>query len=339
MPATLVHALPLADRIIVLRNSGTIEQGGTFAELRAMDGYVKKLVLDAASLTTKDVAEETLVSPERRPETKTRSAAADPRKRKGDITSHLFYFKSIPASHSLAFIALCIINTIIGCLPQIWLRIWTEHGTGGDDRASYFGVYMAFTLGQVLVIGIAVWWFMVVCIPRSATHFHWLLAKTTFGAPLTWFSATDTGDLLNRFSQDMTLVDQQMPMAFFEMTISSLGTVATTALIASGAQYVGAVIPLCAACLYLLQMYYLRMSRQLRLLDLEAKTPLYTHFTETMAGVVTIRAFGWKQAFVAENLKALDFSQLPYYMLYCIQRWLGVVLDLFVAGVAVLLVS
>jgi ATP-binding cassette subfamily C (CFTR/MRP) protein 1 len=80
-------------------------------------------------------------------------------------------------------------------------------------------------------------------------------------------------------------------------------------------------------------------SRQLRHLDLEAKSPLYTHFTETLSGVVTIRAFGWKPAFLQENLRLLDFSQKPYYLLFCIQRWLGVVMDLFVAGIAILLVS
>lgn len=79
-------------------------------------------------------------------------------------------------------------------------------------------------------------------------------------------------------------------------------------------------------------------SRQLRHLDLEAKSPLYTQFSETLNGVVTIRAFGWETAFTDENLRLLDLSQKPYYLLFCIQRWLGVVMDLFVAGIAVVLV-
>jgi hypothetical protein len=31
---------------------------------------------------------------------------------------------------------------------------------------------------------------------------------------------------------------------------------------------------------------------------------------------------------------ALDASQRPSYLLYCIQRWIGLVLDLIVAGIA-----
>lgn len=91
--------------------------------------------------------------------------------------------------------------------------------------------------------------------------------------------------------------------------------------------------------LYLLQKFYLRTSRQLRYLDLEAKSPLYTHFTETLAGGVTIRAFGWEACFIEESHRRLDASQRPFYLLFCIQRWLNLVLDFAVAGIAVVLVS
>lgn len=77
----------------------------------------------------------------------------------------------------------------------------------------------------------------------------------------------------------------------------------------------------------------------MRLLDLETKSPLYTHFTETLSGLTSIRAFGWQSKFNEENLARLDASQKPYYLLFCIQRWLNLVLDLFVAGIAVVLVA
>lgn len=112
-----------------------------------------------------------------------------------------------------------------------------------------------------------------------------------------------------------------------------------TAIIASGATYVAAIIPLCILAIYLIQGYYLRTSRQMRYLDLETKTPLYRLFTETAAGIITVRAFGWVEYLKRENLRHLDRSQKPYYMMYCIQRWLNVVMDLFVAGVAIILVG
>jgi len=88
-----------------------------------------------------------------------------------------------------------------------------------------------------------------------------------------------------------------------------------------------------------IQKYYLRTSRQIRLLDLQAKAPLYSHFIESLSGLVTIRAFGWSDDFVEQNLVLLDNSQKPYYLLFCIQMWLSLVLDLVVAVLAVILIA
>ncbi len=54
---------------------------------------------------------------------------------------------------------------------------------------------------------------------------------------------------------------------------------------------------------------------------------------------MTIRAFGWTEAYKSKNLRLLDSSQKPYYLLLCIQRWLTLVLDLTVAGLAILLIT
>ncbi|EHK99656.1 putative Metal resistance protein YCF1 [Glarea lozoyensis 74030] len=66
--------------------------------------------------------------------------------------------------------------------------------------------------------------------------------------------------------------------------------------------------------------FYLRTSRQLRLLDLEAKSPLYTQFMESLSGLATIRAFGWRNALEKHNSEMLDQSQKPFYLLFAVQR-------------------
>jgi ATP-binding cassette, subfamily C (CFTR/MRP), member 1 len=110
-------------------------------------------------------------------------------------------------------------------------------------------------------------------------------------------------------------------------------------LICLGTSYIAATIPGTMFVLYWVQKYYLRTSRQMRLLDLENKSPLYQQFTETIEGIETIRAFGWQEFSDREALKRLSTSQRPYYLLYMIQRWLNLVLDSLVASLAILLVA
>ncbi|KAK8068846.1 ABC multidrug transporter [Apiospora phragmitis] len=53
-------------------------------------------------------------------------------------------------------------------------------------------------------------------------------------------------------------------------------------------------------------------------LYLEAKSPLYTYFTEILEGLTTIRDFQWQAHSINVNLKCLDNSQKPYYLMFCI---------------------
>jgi ATP-binding cassette subfamily C (CFTR/MRP) protein 1 len=77
-----------------------------------------------------------------------------------------------------------------------------------------------------------------------------------------------------------------------------------------------------------LQKFYVRTSRQIRLFDLETKSPLFTQFLDLIQGLSTVRAFAWGPRFTERYLDLLDASQRPFYLLFCIQRWLGLVLDL-----------
>ncbi|PMB63483.1 Canalicular multispecific organic anion transporter 2 [Beauveria bassiana] len=79
--------------------------------------------------------------------------------------------------------------------------------------------------------------------------------------------------------------------------------------------------------LYVIQLFYLRTSRQLRLLELESSERLFTHFTETSKGIQHIRSFGWRDEYTNQLFKILNDSQKPYYLLFCVQRWLSLALD------------
>ncbi|TQS33248.1 hypothetical protein Golomagni_06414 [Golovinomyces magnicellulatus] len=64
-----------------------------------------------------------------------------------------------------------------------------------------------------------------------------------------------------------------------------------------------------------------------------------SHILEALDGLATIRAYGWTEHYRDVGLLLLDESQKPAYMLICVQRWLGLVLDAWVAAMAVLVVS
>ncbi len=156
----------------------------------------------------------------------------------------------------------------------------------------------------------------------------------------------------------MKLVTQNLPQAFlmvlygkfclvwshsrmaadYELLDSSF-VVLDVAVIVSGTKYSAVIIPLIILITYIVQFFYLRTSRQMRHLDIEAKAPLYTQLNELANGLDYIRAFGWQTRRLRRCLRLLDQSQKPYYYMSAIQRWLELVLDLICAGLAITIVA
>ncbi|KAH8198292.1 hypothetical protein TruAng_007542 [Truncatella angustata] len=135
--------------------------------------------------------------------------------------------------------------------------------------------------------------------------------------------ASEWGLMLLIRIQDMDMIDMVLPMQAAQFTTgAAYGTVQLVILCVLG-RYLTATVPACAGVLFFLQRYYLRTSRQLRLIDIEAKAPLYKHFIETLSGVTTIRMFGRGPAFHQQHQQMLDSAQAPYYILLSqtVQTW------------------
>lgn len=202
----------------------------------------------------------------------------------------------------------------------------------------YAGIYGLFFAICLLSFMVAIYLLFGRGIPRSSNQLHASLLKAVMNAPYWFFVETDTGDIVTKFSQDMSLVCLALPFTFVD-TLFNFGVCLVGAiLITLASKWSAMMLPIMTIILYTLQKFYLRTSRQIRLLDLEAKAPLYSHFLETLRGITTIKAFDWQQISSSENAALLDESQRPYYLMYCVQRWLNLVLDLLVAGIATIIV-
>ncbi|EFY84285.1 ATP-binding cassette protein C11, putative [Metarhizium acridum CQMa 102] len=121
----------------------------------------------------------------------------------------------------------------------------------------------------------------------------------------------------------MDLIDMSLPTHAIQFTTGTASCIVQLVVICIVGKYFAAALLLLAGSLFIVPKFYLRTSRQVRLIDIEAKAPIYKLFIETKQGVSTIRAFGWTSAFHRKLSDALNQSQRPFYMLFCIQQWLA----------------
>ncbi|KAI0404995.1 putative ATP-binding cassette transporter [Xylaria palmicola] len=253
------------------------------------------------------------------------------------------YFGSIGRVNLAIFFALGVIFAFTIRFPAVWVQWWSADESrplSRDHTTSYWiGVYAL--LSSLPLIAIAFWasHLVLTITPKSGIGLHNKLLKTVINATFVLISGIDTGDLINRFNQDLLFVDVRLPVDLLNTVLGLLDVIAQTVLIAVAAVYVLAALPVVFVVLFLIQHVYLRTSKQLRQLDLQSKAGLQAKASETYAGLATIRTHGWQRAMLTELWERLDRTQEPDYLLLIVQAWLRLVLSFVVAGLSVVVVG
>ncbi|XHG06242.1 hypothetical protein AWENTII_009447 [Aspergillus wentii] len=328
----------LADGVIRMHPTGCIAQQGPPSEMDLrQDICFTKSEVSEHTKKSKDAPDNStlLKNPdfEKPPDSSWRAS--------GSITLYWYYFRALGWCLTMACLVIDIISSFSIKFPTALVRWWSDSEVQhpGVHTNLYVGLYIMFCVLNFLAFAGMSYLVLQIAAPRSSIRLHSALLSTVMAAPLWLFTSLDSGQLLNRFSQDMSLIDMDLPLALMDFLFSLAGCIAEAGLIVSASKWAALILPVLLFVLYIIQKFYLRSSRQLRLLDLEAKTPLYSHFLETLQGLTTIRAFGWQRPKVTKNNEYIDSSQKPYYLLYIIQCWLGLVLDMTVAGLATFIMA
>ncbi|KAI1148901.1 P-loop containing nucleoside triphosphate hydrolase protein [Nemania diffusa] len=347
-----VRHLPFANHIIVLSSDGSVVEQGSFEQLASNGNYVHGLGLSKMTGATSDSdssiagdnskdAEPLEVAPVAAPTFEMPKSLASARQL-GDWTVYKHYFGSMGFFLAGSLLWWAVLYGFFYNFPTIWLKYWSADVVSPHPVHSssyYIGIYsllQALALVSLVVLGWLIW---VTAIRKSGANLHSEILRTLMRAPLRFFTKTDQGVVTNLFSQDLNLVDTELPNALLNALINIAMAIGQAAVIVTASPYIAISYPFLLAIMWLIQKFYLRTSRQLRILDLETKSPLYTHFIDTIRGIVTLRAFN----FVLENrdksIELLDASQRPFYLLYIAQQWLTLVLNIVVAALAVVLVT
>ncbi|RBA21188.1 hypothetical protein FPRO05_07502 [Fusarium proliferatum] len=296
-------------------------------------------------------------------------AVADLGRSTGDFTLYGYYLRAIHPRNFIILLTCTASYSFFVTFPQYWLQKWTE--SPGSQTKFYIAGYLILSLLAWVATNGSMWSTHMLIAPTSGDELHRRLLSTVFGfvaqscEGLTNKLQCSIAVLLNykdgfntesvsfticlllltawlmilRFSEDMQLVDKSLPPAILSLCNQIFKLLVQTTLLFSGQKLLAATIPLCVLVVYVVQRLYLRTSRQLRLLQLESQSAVYSSFLESVEGVVSIRSFGWVKQAESTNMDCLDKSQQPAYILLCLQIWLNIVLDLVIASMAVILIA
>uniref|UniRef100_A0A8C1XC21 ATP-binding cassette, sub-family C (CFTR/MRP), member 8 n=1 Tax=Cyprinus carpio TaxID=7962 RepID=A0A8C1XC21_CYPCA len=159
---------------------------------------------------------------------------------------------------------------------------------------------------------------------RVAKELHHNLLNNIILAPMRLFETTPLASILNRFSSDTNTIDQHIPATLECLSRSTLLCVSALGVISYVTPFfLIIVIPLAITC-YFIQKYFRVASKDLQQLEDSTQLPLLSHFSETVEGLTTIRAFRYEPRFRQRLLEFTDANNMASLFLTAANRWLEV---------------
>ncbi|KAI1316226.1 hypothetical protein EDD11_010273 [Mortierella claussenii] len=168
----------------------------------------------------------------------------------------------------------------------------------------------------------------------ASRSIHRRLLSQVLNSPVRFFDTTPLGRIMNRFTKDIETVDQEVAPVASNLMFDLLGTLTVVLVITYITPQFLFPAFLISILFVIMATLYLRSSRELKRIESITKSPIFSHFGESLSGVATIRAYGQEKRFQHENLELLDEHNRPFFYFWVCNRWLSIRVDVLSALVS-----
>uniref|UniRef100_A0A8C7R4X5 ATP-binding cassette, sub-family C (CFTR/MRP), member 2 n=1 Tax=Oncorhynchus mykiss TaxID=8022 RepID=A0A8C7R4X5_ONCMY len=246
---------------------------------------------------------------------------------------YLQYLRAMGWGYSTMFFLVYFIQNVAFIGQNLWLSDWTNDAEDYYNktypnwkRDTRIGVFGALGVAQGVFVFMGTLLLANGSINASRI-LHSRLLNNILRVPMMFFDTTPSGRVVNRFAKDIFTVDEAIPQSFRSWIMCFLGVLGTLFVICLATPIFTAIIIPLAVVYYFVQRFYVASSRQLRRLDSVSRSPIYSHFGETVSGLSVIRAYGHQDRFLKHNEKIIDENLKSVYLWIISNRWLAIRLE------------
>uniref|UniRef100_A0A8C1FVY6 Cystic fibrosis transmembrane conductance regulator n=1 Tax=Cyprinus carpio TaxID=7962 RepID=A0A8C1FVY6_CYPCA len=150
---------------------------------------------------------------------------------------------------------------------------------------------------------------------------HQKMLHAVLSAPMSVLNTMKTGRIMNRFTKDMATIDDMLPLLMFDFVQLTVVVVGCILVVSIVRPYIFLAATPLAIIFIVMRKYFLRTGQQLKQLETEARSPIFSHLIISLKGLWTIRAFE-RQAYF-ENLfhKTLNTHTATWFLYLSTLRW------------------
>ena len=142
---------------------------------------------------------------------------------------------------------------------------------------------------------------------KGSKRVHKEMISSVLRAPVNiFFDVTPTGTILNRFSKDLAVLDNEVGMSFGALNVMMYYIFSVLIVISLTKYYIILVLPVMIGLMVCLFNYSIPSIRESSRIESVSKSPMLNLLTETYSGSSTIRAYNREKAFIENSNLFLD---------------------------------
>eukprot|EP00754_Rhynchopus_humris_P018862 Rhum_TRINITY_DN14618_c14_g1::Rhum_TRINITY_DN14618_c14_g1_i1::g.106001::m.106001/K05667/ABCC3; ATP-binding cassette, subfamily C (CFTR/MRP), member 3 len=212
---------------------------------------------------------------------------------------------------------------------DLWVSWWSQAFVTGESHGfEEHDHTWAIVYGAIVGGSVVAWYitgFAHFCGTRRASRrLHYKMLKHLLHAPTEFFDTTPNGRILNRFTDDIFQIDTMVPAMMFWFLFGMGMIVGSVAVQTYSKPMILAVL----GVLLLIYAYtvhrYLPAQRESKRMDAMNRSPVLAHYSQTLAGLRTVLAYGRQSVAMKKNTKNLDNSALTGYTVIFLPQFLAI---------------
>ncbi|TPX56169.1 hypothetical protein PhCBS80983_g04737 [Powellomyces hirtus] len=219
-----------------------------------------------------------------------------------------------------AFFLGLVVSEGVNLGSRYWLLYWNDHASE-NSLAFYFGIYIAWVLGYVILYPFAGSLFLCVMGLRAGRVLHNDLLTRVMKMPWSFFSVTPVGRIMTRFSSNLGSVDVGLPDSFYDMIFAFANVIVNILPTVIGIPQFLVVVGVAALVCYLVMHQYIPTSVAYLRIKSTCDSFIWSHVDETLNGIDSVRAYNLDVVAAETNAVNMDRQQAALIMFYYANRW------------------
>ncbi|XP_075235400.1 ATP-binding cassette sub-family C member 4-like [Lycorma delicatula] len=194
------------------------------------------------------------------------------------------------------------------------------------DREMCIYIFVLLTVLTVVTILVRSFSMFQMCVRCSIT-LHDNMFKSITRAKMKFFNSNTSGRILNRFSKDIGLIDEMLPVAIVDCSIIALCLFGIIGIVGFVNHWLLLPTLIIILIFYLMRGFYLRTSRSIKRLEGVTRSPVFSHLSASLLGLSTIRAFKAQSILEKEFDNHVDLHTSAWYIFLSSNHAFGFWLD------------